>query len=705
MKIRSVRWKITLTAGLCLILTSFSLIGFSVYHALENQKTIQEESAKSVIAKSQQFLQSQAKLNVAEIKQLLEEAFYRGEMLAESALFLQQNAQDNTFESDLLRTSLDEMIRRAVIHFPSIHGAYLVFEKNSLDGQDVDFQGSDYTGSNEIGRFATYWATSLDGSKILSNVILEATLNDPKNNERFSCPLKTTKPCMTTPAFNVFGDGETLTSSISFPLIKDDQVIGFVGIDLKLNFLAPTVRATDTSLFDGKGAVNLLTQSGMLIASDHAEAKIGTPFQSPHGLDNELLEVSKSNEINTIWSDDGDWLMLFAPLTIASQHWGLVFEMPKESVLEDANRLDALITEQVEAGVFKELLSGLVFIIIGLMVIAFAALELVKPIREVVARLQDIASGEGDLTLRLQVKSEDEIGQLAHGFNQFLDKLQEMIKQIIETTHQIADTAVQAEKSASVTRGSSEAQLKEVDMVATASEEMTQTARLVVVHADMAVKAANQANDSAIQGQQVVELSSNEMAMLVQRMSEAVPVVEELAANNTNITAILTVIEEISKQTNLLALNAAIEAARAGEQGRGFAVVADEVRNLARRTQDSVNEIREVVIKVQTGTIDVVDAIQNGSKLANSTSTQVQKAVTQFNDVFKSIAEISEMNSQIVNAAEEQQAVSSEVNLSVTNIRDLSAHILEQAEASENVGRQIAELSSKQESLVNQFKV
>jgi methyl-accepting chemotaxis protein len=242
-------------------------------------------------------------------------------------------------------------------------------------------------------------------------------------------------------------------------------------------------------------------------------------------------------------------------------------------------------------------------------------------------------------------------------------------------------------------------------LVATASEEMTQTASLVVQNAEVAVRAAEKANEVAASGQNVIEQSQAEMIRLVDRMTAAVPVVEELASNNANITEILSVIEGISEQTNLLALNAAIEAARAGEQGRGFAVVADEVRNLASRTQESVGEIRQVIENVQNGTRDVVRAIQDGNDLANDSAAQVQNAAAELSQIFEAIASINDMNSQIVKAAEEQQSVSAEVNQNVSNIRDLSAQILTQAEESEMVSSQIGELSSKQQSLVDQFKV
>ncbi len=227
----------------------------------------------------------------------------------------------------------------------------------------------------------------------------------------------------------------------------------------------------------------------------------------------------------------------------------------------------------------------------------------------------------------------------------------------------------------------------------------------MVQNAEVAVNAAGEANQAANAGREVIERSELEMMNLVDRMTHAVPVVQELAKNNANITDILTEIEGVSEQTNLLALNAAIEAARAGEQGRGFAVVADEVRNLASRTQDSVGQIREVIEKVQSGTQDVVDAIQEGNVLANGSAQQVKEAVEQLNNIFESISAINDMNSQIVRAAEEQQAVSGEVNQSVANIRDLSAKILEQAGESESVSQQIEKLSSRQKVLVQQFKV
>ena len=705
MRSLSVQWKITLLAGCCLIITSLSLIGFSIYNATSNQQVIKSQSSESVINKTQQLLASVSQLNAQETQRYVDEAIYRAEMLASSAQFLKNNADENFTPSEELRTALDEMVRRSVLNFDSIQGAYLVFKPDLLDAEDANYVDADYVGSNERGRFAPYWKVADNGENVLPNVLSESTLSDNSNSERFFCPLSSGQTCISTPRVVSSGGQELLTSSISVPIIVDDVAIGFLGIDLRLDGLTNVVTQSDQSLFEGAGAVYVVSLDGSVIASDDQSIAVGSSFQSNNTSSDLMTDFIFGGEVTTQWSENGEWLLAFAPVVAANQTWGVLFEIPRESVVADANQLDAIISTKLSEGIKTEVIAGISFILFGLAIIAFASLSIVKPIRQVVERLNDIASGEGDLTQRLEVKYQDEIGQLSQGFNLFLDKLQHTIKEVIQTTEQVASTTSQAKASASSTRESSESQFKEVDLVATAAEEMTQTSGLVVQNAEIAVDAACEANRSAQQGQQVIELSAGEMRKLVDRMSSAVPIVEELAKNNGNITEILSVIEGISEQTNLLALNAAIEAARAGEQGRGFAVVADEVRNLASRTQSSVGEIRAVIDKVHAGTQDVVEAIQEGNILANDTALHVQKAVEDLGSIFTSIEAISDMNNQIVRAAEEQQSVSGEVNQSVVNIRDLSAKILDQAAASEQVGSEIDQLSQQQQELVNQFKV
>ncbi|EKM23360.1 methyl-accepting chemotaxis protein [Vibrio sp. HENC-03] len=705
MRTLSVQWKITLLSGLCLLVTSLSLIGFSVYNALSNQKLLQQESSASVVEKSEQLLQTRALLNATEVSEYLNEATYRAEMLAANALFFKSNSEENFGASEDLRSALNEMIRQAVLRFDAIQAAYLVFNPDMLDSEDSNYKSADYVGSNEAGRFATYWSKANNGENVFAKTLSEKALNQNENAEHFYCPISSGQTCIASPRLNSNDTGNFLTTSISIPLIVEGVPIGFLGIELRLDQLAKIATNSDQSLFAGAGNVSMISLDGTLLASDDSANTIGQPFVSSNLSNDKLTDFLFGGEAAVEWNASGEWMTVFSPIQVANQTWGVIFEMPRSAVLADADMLDTLITTNMEEGIIIEVSVGVVLVLIGLATTALLAKTIVRPIREVVLRLEDIATGEGDLTQRLDVKSQDEIGQLSNAFNQFLARLQSTIKEVVDTSRQMADKTEHAKLVVAATRSSSDAQFKEVDLVATAAEEMTQTAALVVQNAEVAVHAASAASKSAEKGQQVIQASEQQMQALLSTMMKAVPVVEELANNNASITEILTVIEGISEQTNLLALNAAIEAARAGEQGRGFAVVADEVRNLASRTQSSVGEIRDVIASVQTGTQAVVGAITEGNQKAQSSAEQVNMAVEELQSIFESIAAINDMNSQIVRAAEEQQSVSNEVNQSVANIRDLSSEILNQAHTSESAGLEMESLSDQQQALMAQFKV
>lgn len=185
MRTLSVQWKITVLSGLCLVITSFSLIGFSVYNAVTNQQIIRDQSAISVSKKSEQLLETRALLNATEVSEFFSEALSRAELLADSVLFQKKLSEENFGESESLRTALDEIVRTSVLNFPEIEGAYLVFKPDLLDSEDSNYVDADYVGSNEIGRFAPYWVTTGNGENVVANILSEAAINADENSERF----------------------------------------------------------------------------------------------------------------------------------------------------------------------------------------------------------------------------------------------------------------------------------------------------------------------------------------------------------------------------------------------------------------------------------------------------------------------------------------------------------------------------------------
>jgi len=702
----SVQWKITLLSGCCILLVAISLISFTLSSSTSNQQIIQVQTSNSVGEKSEQLLMSEANTQASIVQKYLDEATYRAEMLAESIAFVQFNAEDNFTSSDELRDSVSVLLKRSVLNFDNMHAAFTTFLPNMLDGEDANYADADYVSSNDQGRFTAYWyknsqnepKITIKSEQQINNTSL--TASGQANNYWYTCSITNKRMCVIEPYLYNENGVSQLISTITVPLRKDGEIIAVTGIDLKIDVLQQYAQRADQALFAGAGKVRIVSNNGLLVASDAKNAAIGKQVADPQ-LQRWLTDgVSQSQ-----WSDDQQFLTVFMPIKLNAINWGVVITMPRATVMADALALNKLIEEQAAETLKIQIITGVIVTLLGLMIIWFAAVKLVAPIKAVASRLQDIATGEGDLTQRLDVKSADEIGELATWFNRFLDKIQGTIKDVIETSDVMSKTSKEAEQIAQQSRQSSESQFREVDMVATASEEMTQTSALVLSNADRAAEMASQAEQSAQGGQAVVQQSADTMQELVERMAMAVPIANELEKNGGNISTILSVIEGISEQTNLLALNAAIEAARAGEQGRGFAVVADEVRQLASRTHDSVDQIRVVIEDLQNGTRSVTTAISEGNHLALETATQVKKAVSSLADISSFVADIQVMNSEIVNAASEQKTVSTEVNGNVANIRDLSQSILDQSTEAEKVGQTIAELSSQQQVLVGQFKV
>ncbi|WP_371858339.1 methyl-accepting chemotaxis protein [Pseudomonas sp. MPR-R2A7] len=250
-----------------------------------------------------------------------------------------------------------------------------------------------------------------------------------------------------------------------------------------------------------------------------------------------------------------------------------------------------------------------------------------------------------------------------------------------------------------------EQQYRQIDQVATASQEMSATAHDVARSAAQAAEAARDADQATRIGLEVIDRTTSGIEQLAKEIGNSMSQVESLAASSEKIGSVLEVIRSIAEQTNLLALNAAIEAARAGDAGRGFAVVADEVRSLARRTQESVEVTRNVIEHLQQGTEAVVGAMGNNKKLANGSVEQVSQAVVSLRQIENAVIVISDMNLQIASAAEEQSAVAEEVNHSVTSIRDLTSLLSDQAKESARISHSLDNLANHQQGLMDQFRV
>lgn len=344
------------------------------------------------------------------------------------------------------------------------------------------------------------------------------------------------------------------------------------------------------------------------------------------------------------------------------------------------------------------------FTVMLLFLSIFVALNIKQSMRAFDLAINRVQN-DNDLSVRVDIQGRDEFVQLGSLVNTLLDNFHDVLKRV---KHSIEVLRVAMERMGEITENMSEGvrqQQRETDQVATAVNEMAATVQEVARNAAATADATQKADEDASNGQQVVASTIRSIDNLAQEVQQATGVIRKLAEDSRQIGTVVDVINGIAEQTNLLALNAAIEAARAGEQGRGFAVVADEVRTLAKRTQDSTSEIQAMVEHLQAVAIQAVQAMDQGSKQAEGSVKQAASAGESLKAITQSVAAIMQMSGQIATAAEEQGAVAEEINRNVANITHVADQTTEEARRTANAGEELARLTSDLQSMVVRYVV
>ncbi|MBS4077215.1 methyl-accepting chemotaxis protein [Pseudomonas sp. MBT-17] len=478
-----------------------------------------------------------------------------------------------------------------------------------------------------------------------------------------------------------------LIISIATASKKAGQSVGVVGGDLSLQSLIDTLAARD---FDGMGYVFLVSADGKILVHPD-KALVMKSLKDAFPQDTPRI----SGDFSEVTVDGKTRIVTFAPIKgLPSVNWyiGLSVDKDQAFAMLSEFRTSAVIATVIAVAIILALLGMLIRI-------------LIQPLHVMTRAMEDIADGEGDLTKRLTIVNNDEFGVLGTAFNRFVERIHGSIREVSSATGQVNEVALRVVAASNSSMYNSDQQASRTSSVAAAINQLGAAAQEIARNAAQASNQASDARGLAEDGQQVVDRSIKAMNQLSSMLSASSSNIESLNSKTVNIGQILEVITSISQQTNLLALNAAIEAARAGEAGRGFAVVADEVRNLAHRTQESAQQVQTMIEELQVGARESVSTMSESQRHSQDSVEIANLAGERLNSVTLRIGEIDGMNQSVATATEEQTAVVESINVDITEINTLNQEGVENLQATLRACSDLEQQASRLKQLVGSFRI
>jgi len=480
--------------------------------------------------------------------------------------------------------------------------------------------------------------------------------------------------------------------------------------------------AVNTMMLTGAMASRKILQQKLLARPNVTEARIirgedvsrafGPGFddeQAQDELDRRALNGESIVESHS--SDGDDHITVVTPMRASKDYRGtncLTCHQVAEGTVLGAVRVSYSF-EALHGKIFTTLLSaaGIQIVLFGgglLLMVYMLGRVVTKPINCLRVTIEDIETNS-DLSQQIEVRARDEVGAMASAFNKMMHKFHDSMKLVSENSHNLTNVAEQICVVSQETGDAVREQHTATDMVATAMNEMEATVQEVARNAAQTSELSKEANGEAQNGAYVVTEAIGGIDNLLSEIEQAAAVIRQLDEKSENVGVVLDVIKGIAEQTNLLALNAAIEAARAGEQGRGFAVVADEVRSLATRTHESTQDIQRMIEELQQGARGAVSAMDTARDCANKESDQVEAAAESLAMIAGSVSGINDMNSQIALAADEQGKVAEEINRNIVNISQLADQTSQRSVQTAEVSHQLSQLCKGLNTLVDRFKL
>lgn len=719
--IQSIKVKIVALSVVCLLTTVAAVVGYGIYANTNLNERTNKSVSQLLDAKSREALQSIATTQAGDIRAEVDTAFAAARNMARAFEVMAGDSQSGT-PVELRRAQLNATLLNVLKDNPRFNGTYSAWGVDSIDGNDAAFKGKTNLGSDQTGRALPYWTRDSAGKIALQPLVeYDSRENHPNGLMKggwFIGPQETSKESILAPLPYIVQGKAVFLSTMSVPITVNGKFLGVAGADFDLSAIQKLAEAVDGQIYGGEGAVTIVTDKGLIVASSLDPTAIGGPLSK--------IDTAWQDEMNTITSGKqaitydqaSDRLRVFAPVTLGrtGANWSVIIQIPRAVVMADVTKLATETAAAQSDSNSNQAIVSLVATLAGIIVMWLVSLSVSKPIQRLTAAMEGLAARKTGIVVP-GTDRKDEIGAMARTVGIIQDNAVTDAKGASEQAA-ANDARIAAERKVAMDRMADEFERSVgaiVGSVSSASTQLQSAAQTLTSTAeDTSVRSAEvaQASEEASANVNTVASASEEMAVSVQEISRQVAesarmaasavqeavgtakTVKDLSDAAQRIGEIVDLIGNVAGQTNLLALNATIEAARAGEAGKGFAVVASEVKNLADQTAKATAQISAQISGIQQSTGTAVSAIDS---------------------ISKTIEKMDEIAALIASAVEEQAATTQDIAQNVqsasTGTSGVSRNIVlvtQAASATSAAAEQVlsssAELSQQSEMLKEQVR-
>ncbi|WIX32361.1 methyl-accepting chemotaxis protein [Salinicola sp. JS01] len=647
MHFKSIRTLVTLLVGTCIVFVVAALVGYTIYANARSQALVDARTDTLLTTSIRERLSAVAGREAEHIQAKLDHALTLARSLANTNALMGAVDDQGRTRLSLSRDELSNLARQTVIDNSDLLDAYVGWEPNAF-GNDTYYQGREDAGYGKDGRFMPLWYRTDDGKVAVMPMgaeIMESTKVMPNGSREggfYLCPKETHKVCITDPAAYEINGKRQMVTSFNVPILVDGEFRGSAGVDFSVGFIQGLLKQNSQALYDGAGDWTLVAPRGGITAYTDDPEAMGKPAAEVFDAStNALLDQARQGQ--PALREEGGQIEMAWPFHAGSadgKPWILMIRLPESVAMAGINDLQQQLAAQRHHDTLAMLAVGAGLAALGLLVSWLLGGSLSRPLQLLAQRMQEIASGDGDLTQRLPVSGRNESAELALQFNAFAEKMQQVLIEVRDSSDSVKSASLEIASGSEDLSRRTDSMAASLQQTSASIEQITGTVEHTAHSAREVDKLAVSATEAAQRGGEVV--------------SSVVQTMDEIETSSRQIAEIVTTMDSIAFQTNLLALNASVEAARAGENGRGFAVVAQEVRNLASRSANAAQQIKTLI-----------DASAERTQLG---AQRVRDAGAAMDEIVASIARVNGVLGEITAATSEQSQGIGQVNLAVAEL-------------------------------------